>query len=108
MNADELKEKIEKLPKWAHEYIFDLDLSRKRLAKQLAEIDSGGTTNIRWELSFTEGEHFIPNDAHLYFYTSPTHFFSLLFKEGSLWIYGNGMPIKLLPGGNSIGIEIDK
>ena len=67
MNKEELKEKIEKLPKWAQEHITKLDMQRDEAIKALNEsVDTQTESSFYHEEMLNTGERIGPTIKKFY------------------------------------------
>lgn len=69
---DEVRDKIDELPKWAKEFIREQDMRIAVLQRQVSEFeDEQKPSDISWQY-LLDIEHFIPQNSHVRFYHDPT------------------------------------
>ena len=105
--TSDIQEKIDKLPKWAQEYIATLQ-NRVTVLQQLRDASLLEVKETQAYLEYNGDRTYLPDRAYFTFLIAGGKIKTYIAIDGTLRIYGNAT-IKIIPQAlNSINIGIDE
>ena len=102
MNAQEIKSKLSKMPKWIQDYVWSLENKLNRIE---AHLETQDKTKISWSNDYTNYS-FLPDRSSIRFELPNNEYIDVRLKEGKIYLNASHQLIIIPHVTNAVDVEV--